>query len=291
MQNEQILGFIRQHGPVLPYEIAKLLNTNILFASAHLSELASKGLVKISHLKVGGSPLYYLPGQEHMLQKYADKLHEKERRAFEQLKKEMVLKDASLLPVVRFALRQIKDFARPFELEVNGRKELFWCWYLSPKDTITQIIKDKYLKQGQATAQKQPTQQRPVAAPQLSNETKKSEVIKKEVTVESATTASDFISRVIRYLESHKIEIEQQSIIKKGKHAWFIAKVPTTLGHVNFYIEAKDKKRVNEADLSEAYVRANNKHLPAVFITTGKPTKSTVEALNKLFKSMMLKPL
>ncbi len=40
-QREEILKFIKYSGPVLPVQIAKHVNTNILFASAMLSELVS----------------------------------------------------------------------------------------------------------------------------------------------------------------------------------------------------------------------------------------------------------
>ena len=59
---EKILAFMRGKGPILPVEIAKHINTNILMASARLSEIKSNGKIKISHVKVCGSPLYYLPG-------------------------------------------------------------------------------------------------------------------------------------------------------------------------------------------------------------------------------------
>ena len=74
---EKILSFIKGKGPVLPVEVAKHIDSNILMASAHLAELSSNGKLKISNVKVGGSPLYYLPGQEAQLQKFADSLEEK----------------------------------------------------------------------------------------------------------------------------------------------------------------------------------------------------------------------
>ncbi|MFH1276012.1 MAG: hypothetical protein ABIH82_02785, partial [Candidatus Woesearchaeota archaeon] len=68
---DKILDFIKVNGPTLPTKVAKNINQQILFASAHLSDLVSRGKVKISKLKVGGSPLYYLPGQEDQLYPFA----------------------------------------------------------------------------------------------------------------------------------------------------------------------------------------------------------------------------
>ena len=64
LDQDKILNFLKVTGPTLPAKVAKNINTNILLASAHLSDLSSQGKVKISKLKIGGSPLYFLPGQE-----------------------------------------------------------------------------------------------------------------------------------------------------------------------------------------------------------------------------------
>ena len=62
MSNQElILSTIKTKGPVIPNDIAKVIETNILFASAHLSELVSSNKLKISNTKIGGTPVYYLP--------------------------------------------------------------------------------------------------------------------------------------------------------------------------------------------------------------------------------------
>jgi len=57
--HERILEILREKGPSLPINVAKELEMNSLFISAFLSELSSQKRVKISHMKVGGSPLYF----------------------------------------------------------------------------------------------------------------------------------------------------------------------------------------------------------------------------------------
>ena len=88
---EKIIGFIREKGPILPVEVGKFINTSILMASAYLSELSSADKVKISHVKVGSSPLYYLPGQEHLLQNFSSNLHEREKEAYALLNQKKIL--------------------------------------------------------------------------------------------------------------------------------------------------------------------------------------------------------
>ena len=63
----KILSFIQRNGPSLPIHISKQINENMKFAGAVLSELISNKKVLISNAKVGGSPVYYLPGQENKL--------------------------------------------------------------------------------------------------------------------------------------------------------------------------------------------------------------------------------
>jgi len=83
---DDVIGLVRSKGPILPSHVAKAINTNIIMASAYLSELVASKIINISNTKVGGSPLYYAPGQEASLLKFADNLNEKERRALELLK-------------------------------------------------------------------------------------------------------------------------------------------------------------------------------------------------------------
>lgn len=138
---DDVIGLVRSKGPILPSHVAKAINTNIIMASAYLSELVASKIIHISNTKVGGSPLYYAPGQEAQLLKFADNLNEKERRALELLKESRVLRDTALTPLMRVALREIKDFAFPLQVNVNGMTETFWKWYLTPNNEVEELIK------------------------------------------------------------------------------------------------------------------------------------------------------
>ncbi len=138
---DRVKQLVRMRGPVIPSQISKEIGTNILMASAILSELASKNDVKISSVKFGGTPLYYVAGQEAKLQNYIAGLPQKEKEAFEMLKANGVLGDHSLEPAIRYALRQIKDFAKPLEASIDGETQLFWKWYLLPNEEAEPAIK------------------------------------------------------------------------------------------------------------------------------------------------------
>jgi len=77
-------------------------------------------------------------------------LNEKDQRAYETLKKEKVLKDVELAPLLRVSLRSIKDYAKAIEVNDNNQTHLFWVWYLMPKIEFVSLIKEKYF--GMVTA-------------------------------------------------------------------------------------------------------------------------------------------
>ncbi len=140
---EQVVAIVRAKGPVLPAQVSKEIGTNILIASAYLAELTDTKKILISRAKIGGSPVYYIKGQEHKLQQLYENLNEKDQRAFDLLKGQKVLVDAELSPLMRVALRNIKDFAVPLQVTYNEEKILFWKWYLLSNEEASEFIKTR----------------------------------------------------------------------------------------------------------------------------------------------------
>lgn len=136
----EVLEYIKQAGPVLPKHVAEAFGISTLFASAFLSELSSKGHVLTSHLKIGGSPLYYTSEHRDRLVDYRGNLHEKEQKTFELLRSERVLDDPSLELLDRVALRKMEDFAVPLAVDVGGERRIFWKYYLVGDDEATPLI-------------------------------------------------------------------------------------------------------------------------------------------------------
>ncbi|TAL57689.1 MAG: hypothetical protein EPN86_01550, partial [Nanoarchaeota archaeon] len=140
---EKILSFCKQKGPLLPSDVAKLLKTDTLRAGAMLSEMTENKLLIISSLKIGGSPLYYLPDQPEKLELFIGKLKDKDRGTLESLRQNKIMKDSGLDLFTRFSLRQLKDFAKPFHVMKGEEAELFWRFYtVSEKDAV-EILKPK----------------------------------------------------------------------------------------------------------------------------------------------------
>jgi len=136
---EKIMHFIRLRGPSLPVHISKETGLSILFASAFLSDLYSEKVISISNLKVGSSPLYFIPGQEPQLENFSKYLKSKEKEAFLFLKEKKFLKDSELQPAIRVALREIKDFAIPFRKE----EDIYWRYFTVPESYFEMEQKPK----------------------------------------------------------------------------------------------------------------------------------------------------
>ncbi|MBD3354613.1 hypothetical protein GF361_01350 [Candidatus Woesearchaeota archaeon] len=160
VSQDEIVNVIRHKGPLLPSTLAKEIGTNILIASAHLSDLVDKKKVFVSNTKVGGSPVYYIEGQKSKLQDFASNLNEKDQETLEFLKKNKVLRDDKLDQLKRVSLRNIKDFAVPLQVTKGNEKILFWKWFLISNQEAESLIKQK-LESSPVTAKKteEPKQQ------------------------------------------------------------------------------------------------------------------------------------
>jgi len=138
---DRILSVLRAKGPCLPVQIAKEIDFSPLFASAFLSELKGEGKVKISNMRVGSSPLYYLPGQEGMLEKFSGYLNQREKEAFFHLRDKKVLEDSEQTPVMRVALRAIKDFAHSSKVRVGGESKTYWKYFDMSDEEVARTIR------------------------------------------------------------------------------------------------------------------------------------------------------
>jgi len=289
-KDEKILQLIKLKGPLLPVHIVREIGWNTILIGAALSDLSSKNLIKISHTKIGGSPVYYVSGQEYKLQNLYKYLHEKEKKAYDLLKQKRVLRDKTLDPVNRVALRNIKDFAKALEVVIKDNREIFWKWYLTSNAEAEVIIRDILSKElprkikEEVKKIKKPELKR-AEKQEIAEEQEKLEPRKKELIEET----SPFLNKIKDYFAKNKIEILEQKIIRKTSEAEFIIKVPSSIGNVRYYCKARSKKRFNDSDLSNAYVQGEIKKLPVLFLITGELTKKAQNLLEEQFKNLTVK--
>lgn len=139
---DSIVALVGSKGPIIPVELKKNLNLDSTFLGAYLSELVASKKVLLSHAKIGGSPVYYVPGQEPKLVRLYDYMNDKEQQAFDLLKNQKIMYDREQEPVIRVALRAIKDFAIPLNVTIDDEIKLFWKWFMISDEEAEIIIKD-----------------------------------------------------------------------------------------------------------------------------------------------------
>jgi hypothetical protein len=378
LDQDKILSFIKVTGPTLPAKVAKNINTNILLASAHLSDLASQGKIKISKLKIGGSPLYYLSGQEGKLFDFAsDNVNPKDFLVLEKLKDQKVLREADLELVEKVGLRNLKDFAIPLNVNIPNKTELFWKWHLMSneeanihikeiltgvKETIateevpevkaevvaetevkpetvveeeteevqeeveekeitkeqvekeTPVMEDKEkVAEEKETKEEQKKlteesrkvekkvieevdEEKPVGKEPIEKEEKKTTVmqkIKDKIIRKKKKVVEDEFSPTINlFFESLRIIIKNKEIVRKNSEIDYSVKVPSAVGHITYFCKAKSKNRCDEKDISAAYMEAQTKKLPLLFLYTNEITKKAEEMLESgVFENVVVRKI
>ncbi len=281
-QNEthnKIIKVLNEKGPSLPIQIAKEIGMSSLFISAFLSELTNEKKIKMSHLKVGGSPLYFLEGQEEKLEPFYKYLHPKESETFLLLKKNKILKDSEQEPAVRVALRSIRDFSIGFKKD----NEIYWRYFLIPESEINTVLNPKKQEKTNQLSKKssfdKPNEN--LIKPKLENKNPPAVAKSQQVEFQNPLVAkpkpkkqkpkSEFVKKIINIL-TEKYDILEEKEYKPKEYNCLV-QINSDLGKINFLTQAKDKKSVSETDLSKLLARAQAIPLPALFVYTGKLSK------------------
>ena len=287
--HEKIISILKEKGPSLPIQIAKEAAMSSLFISAFLSELTNSKRIKVSNLKVGGSPLYFLDKQEEQLEPYYKYLHPKEAEAFVLLKKQKILKDSEQEPAIRVALRSIRDFSIGFK----KNEEIYWKYFLLPESDVNEILSPKTIKPKQIT--KQPaskTPSKPIhSTPKPQTPSQPTQILSKEAITQKNEfqnplvekdkpkkdkPKSEFILKTIAFIEKNNLKIIEEKEFK-AKEYNCVTNVKSQLGDINFLTQAKDKKSVSETDLKKLLSESQKIPIPAFFIYTGKLSKKAEE--------------
>lgn len=273
---ERMISFMKIKGPSLPVQLASHVQMSPLFTSAFLSEMFAEKRIKISNMRVGSSPLYYLAGQEAMLDNFIQFLNNKEKEAFSLLKEKKLLEDSALSPSIRVAIKEIRDFAVPIKIRMDNEVKLFWRYHQTSEDEIRQIIQpisarapvkseEKPKEKVKEEAVKQVTEEKEDELEESQEQLALSAPVSKK---KEKTIDSDFVNGLKEYLAAKDVEILE---ILSEKKKEFSAKVRIDIlfGKQEYYLVAKDKKNVNESDLSGALQKAQAEKMPALFMCAG----------------------
>ncbi len=292
---DKIVQFLRSSGPSLPSKIGKLLGTDLLLASAHLSDLISQGKVKVSSLKIGGSPLYYLPGQEQQLAQHASgNLNPKDVQVLHLLQEKKLLRERELPLLEKVALRSLKDFAVPLQVTVGGQKELFWKWHLCSAEELDSLFQQHFQPREEFRKAEE-------AAPAVSPSAARVEILAEKLvehppepvrkaTLKRRKQEDEFFPVLEDSFRKLKISLEQKETIRKNAEVDLIIKVPSAVGMMTYFCKAKNKAKCDEKDLSAAYMQAQIKKLPLLLLYTGELTAKAQEMLESgAFENVMVR--
>ncbi len=297
---KKILDILKTRGPSLPVHLAREAGISSIFVGAFLSELAREDKLRISSMKVGGSPLYFLKGQEKQLENFYKYLPGKEKEAFNLLKDNQILKDKEQEPAIRVALRNLKDFAVPF----RNNDEIFWKFHSISNEQVREIFEGKPKKMPAKQQEQKLEKQEQEQKVEKEKTEEKQEKIEKDSEQESKKREDDeelfekekeqkkkqdekqllkikekqrqernkktkekpkFVDEIIGFFDERSIQVLEEIEIKKKEYTCKI-RVNSTLGKIDFFCVAKDKKRITESDLRLIFQKAQNKKLPALVI-------------------------
>jgi hypothetical protein len=287
----KVLSIVQMNGPILPVKISKVINQNILFTSAILSELIDRKQVLLSKAKVGGSPVYYIKGQEERLQMLYEYLENALKKTYNILKEKKILKDSKCEPWQRVALREMKDFA----VQIEDNNELFWRWYLTKEEDAKQIIEDlkpkekiDLKKEIKVEVKEERVEEKPKKeVKELVKE--KPNVEKPKIKKTNKKSDPEILNKIQNYFNQNNIKINQEEVIKRNKEFNYSLEVDSVVGKVTFFCKIKIKKRVSDGDLSLAMNEAKGKQ--SLFLSEGDLTKKATEFLEKEKGHILFKKL
>lgn len=309
---EIALRVLRMKGPCVPRDVGREIGKDTLITSAILSELSSNKALLISYIKVGSSPLYYLPGQEARLLEFADHLHQREKEALAVLREKTVVRDVDLAPVERVAMRELRDFAKPISVTLSGQDELFWKWYLVSDDEAGRLLRERMAPLVSAPPPVPAVQQNAHIAgaipaleavrPEESREAeipalpaiqerkarKKAAAKLMQQSLEPTEPDDKLYRKVKDYCAEKGIIICSAKVVKKNSELDLLVELPSAVGTLAYCAKVKDKKSCGDADLAAALVLAQGKRLPCLFLTTGKLTKRALAMVSGELKGMVV---
>jgi len=278
----RIISFIGRTGPIVSNTIAKTLNLNSFLTAALLSELVNEKRINASFIRVGGSALFYLNGQEEQLMKFTNFLGHKEKETYELLKKEGILQDKQLHPAVRVAIRDVKDFAIPLKVTKGNEEILFWKFrfFYDADSKIKELLEEK--------SEKTEVQKEEMLIGEASSTTRADALRGK---IRRKTEKSVSIEKVLEKWAAENKIIVQELIIAKGKDAKAKVSVKSEIGELDFLLVLKNKKSISESDLAMAYQDGLNLKLPVIFLSSGKLNKQSQQYFENMGKNLILRKL
>ena len=282
--------------PILPSEIASKLGVDSFLAKAFLDQLVEAGKLKMTSDKIAGVPVYFVAGQELIADSKIKKLLgikptatnfaksvpqspalEQKRAEFkarleEIEKKEAEMKRAKDIKIAAKAQIKVKDFVKP-KVEVVRKEE--------PKPAAP-AVKETEIKHIEIPVQPKVEEPKPESI-----EVQVVNAVKKLI----SGTTSPVVDATLNQLNGAGAEIISQEIKKRGKEAFIVAKIPSSIGPLQFLVIAMGKKTITKDDLALAYAEGVEQKLPVLLYSNGKIAKPAQAYLDKVSGVVKFKQL
>ena len=97
-----------------------------------------------------------------------------------------------------------------------------------------------------------------------------------------------FYNNIISYFADNNINVLSEELVKKDKEFDFIIELPSALGNLRYFVKAKSKPNINDADVSMAFSDGQDKKLPIILLSNGKTSKKANELIEKKLKGQII---
>ena len=268
---DKIIEFIKENGPSLPVQVVSKIGGDSFIANAYLSELVdSKSLLQSSE-KVGSVPLYYLAGQENLMEKKLKDLNftVKTARTFQKKRVEETLELDAKRDDFNKRLKRI-------EAEESQRKDKKKRALEKARELIRRTVERPRVVEI-------PKVEVPVRVerPRVEFQPKVSKPVRPKIERPKDVKAPSFSKNALDFLEGLNVEVLKSEKIKDNSGA-FIIRAPSSVGPLKFYVKLWSKKRLNKSDIAESYSLALEKKMPVIILTNGTVAKTTRKYLKEI---------
>ncbi len=268
---DKIIEFIKENGPSLPVQVVSKIGGDSFIANAYLSELVdSKSLLQSSE-KVGSVPLYYLAGQENLMEKKLKDLNftVKTARTFQKKRVEETLELDAKRDDFNKRLKRI-------EAEESQRKDKKKSALEKARELIRRTVERPRVVEI-------PKVEVPVRVerPRVEVQPKVSKPVRPKIERPKDVKAPSFSKNALDFLEGLNVDILKSEKIKDNSGA-FIIRAPSSVGPLKFYVKLWSKKRLNKSDIAESYALALEKKMPVIILTNGTVAKTTRKYLKEI---------
>lgn len=177
-------------------------------------------------------------------------------------------------------MREIKDFAKPLQAKENEQVELFWKWYLVSDDEAKGLI-EEIMKEYKPVEEVKKIEKKI----EIEKETKKI----KPKAERKKPTKSLGLKNANDYFNKNNIKILNADVVNKNKEVNYVVEITSDIGNLNFFVKFKDKRKIEEGDLSLALNEAKN--MPLIFLSNGDLSKKAKKLIENEFKGIIFRKL